>query len=83
MAPRSSLTERHMRLAAERRAGDQVAVAADIFGQGIDDDIDAVLQRLLEDRAEQRVSQTTTGAWPWRAASCRRRGAPGACRRGC
>ena len=45
----------HHRLAAKRRAGDQVGMAADIFGQRIERDIGAMLDRALEDRAEQRV----------------------------
>ena len=41
--------------AAERRAGDQVGMAADVFGQRIDRDVGAVVERTLEHRAEQRV----------------------------
>ncbi len=49
------LDRAHMLLAAKRGAGDEVAMAADIFGQRVDDDVGAVLERLLEDRPEQRV----------------------------
>ena len=42
-------------LDAQRRAGDQVGMAADIFGQRIDRDVGAVLERLLKHRPEQRV----------------------------
>jgi hypothetical protein len=45
----------HHRLGAQRRAGDQVGMAADIFGQRVDRDIGAMLDRALEDRPEQGV----------------------------
>ncbi len=45
----------HHRLGAEGRAGDQIGMAADIFGQRIERDIGAVFDRPLEDRAEQGV----------------------------
>ena len=45
----------HHRFRSERGAGDQIGMAADIFGQRIDGDVGAVDQRLLEERAEKRV----------------------------
>ncbi len=43
------------RPAAERGPSDQIRMTADIFGQGIEGNVCAVLDRALKDRAEQRV----------------------------
>ncbi|OJH20872.1 hypothetical protein BLX88_00220, partial [Bacillus obstructivus] len=45
----------HHGLRAERRTGDQIGMAADIFGQRVQGDVGAVLDRALENRSEQRV----------------------------
>ena len=45
----------NQRFAAHRRAGNQIGMAADIFGQRVERDIGAEVQRTLKQRAEQRI----------------------------
>ena len=58
----AQLPDRPQRLAEPSAApATRSRMPADILGERIDDDVGAVLQRLLEDRAEQRVVATMTG----------------------
>jgi hypothetical protein len=54
-------------LGAQARAGDEVAVAADVLGQRVQHQVGAVRERLLPERPEERVVDATSGR-------CARRG---------
>ena len=56
------LDRAHEGVAAEGGAGDEIGVAADVFGQRVQHHIDAVSQRFLEQRAEQGVVAHDDGA---------------------
>ena len=51
-------------LGAGDTTGDQVGVAADVFGQRVDADVDAMRERRLEDRPEHGVVADDEGVWP-------------------
>ena len=54
-APRSLLIGSTTLRGADHAAGDQIGMPADVLGQGIQDDVRAVRERALKDRAQKGV----------------------------